>query len=88
VHRGKSAFVGILRLLKYIVRLDKAHRYGDTQNWVYQTGEDRKYEPLEPMKLYERPLKDDEPKPDEDDLVYERSLFTVFLQSFFKREDG
>lgn len=40
------------------------------------------------MKLYERPLKDDEPEPDEDDLVYERCLFTSFLQSFFKREDG
>ena len=45
-------------------------------------------EPLAPMELFGRTIEDEEPQPDLDDLVYERSLFTGLLQLYFRREDG
>ena len=40
------------------------------------------------MELNGRPIKDEEPLPDLDELVYERSLFAGLLQLHFTREDG
>ena len=40
------------------------------------------------MKLYERVLTEDVKDVEDGDLIYEQTLFTLFLQSFFVREDG
>ena len=88
VMMGKSAFIGDLRHLKYLVMIKRHQNTRTGSMWVYEEREQRKLEPLAPMELNGRQIKEEEPLPDIDELVYERSLFTGLLQLYFTREDG
>ena len=88
IMRGVNTFIADLRLLKYLVLSKRARDAGADNLWLYEEGEERKLEPLEPYKHYGRSLEDEDRVPLDDDLVYERSLHTGLLQLFFTRADG